>query len=1499
MYFNPYIRLINSSFVGNHQRVTLRFTVLVALSLFCAHASAQTIRKSIKSGNWSNRNTWDCNCVPASTDHAIVVCGHIVTFQSSHTIANLNVEQGAILTDNGLANTITGDLVLNGTYSGSGIISLTGDNTSIDGTGVISNSASMQITGNKTILSSARLTINTSGMAILGAFTITNYGAITVGGNISGSVAESSWINETNATLNVAGTSGVPLLAIGTLYAYAPGNTINYYATYAHTIKLPAIVSGYSSYHHLKISGTNTKTMPNGDVAINGDLTIASTLSGSGSSKKIYLRGNWMNNGNFTEGTGGSTVTFDGIGDQVISRAATENMNVIVVNKTSGKLVLQTNVIAERGLSLMAGDVDVKTYKLTLGLSPTIVGTFSWTSGKIIGKFERWISATGVPILFPIGTAAHDRTVSIQFNSLTPGSLITEFIAASPGRSGLPLSEDGVTLYNTFRDGYWSLTAANSLDTLNYNLDLTGNRFNGFTINDNTRLLTRASAVSPWSLHGSHSARVGNTIKRTNLSILSAQYSFGDDSNCTAPVTTGISGLTDVCTNAGSVIYSVVNNSPNTYSWNVNGGTVGSGMGTSNIMVNWGSAGQYGSVSVVEKNTCTEGAEISLPVNVHALPPLAIVGKANVPENGATAETYSVASLTNYSYTWSVTGGSIVSGQGTNTISVSWANAGVGAVCVVTSHSPVLPAVSCGQSTSFCYSITIYKVINSIRSGNWQTAINWDCSCVPGAADHITIQNTHTISLTNNRSIYHVNINAGGAINTNSNTLTVLGDFAVNGTLNGTGLVVLAGANTNVDGVGVIINTGPLNITSNKVILSNATLTKGTGSVTLGAGVVVTNQGAITIGGSLIGSDVNSQWINAANATLNIGGGLLLTGKLYASSSGNSIRYFGAATQNIKVPDAQQYTNLIISDMGAKVASAGVIHISGNFTNNGNFQHSNGSIDFNGNSQVSGNAITTFNHLSLQAGSSLTLPSAVVNISGNIAFAPGGVVDPSTGTVLLNGLATQQIDVSGANFFSLRINKTGGTVNVNSPLQILHLLDIQSTTPFITNDHLIIKSRGATSDLDASIGTLPANNLISGAVTVERYMNPIGNTFRYVASPVADVAPPAALGSFIYEYSYSGGTGLWRGHVSSDQLAIGKGYSVLMPGGNNPITWSVKSNLHQGEYTWNLNNEGWHLIGNPYASSIRWVDNSQAWTLTNISSTIAVTDNSVSGYPNYFRYWSHQEDDNPDTWGTGELQNGVVAMAQAFWVYVGAGGGTLTIKEPAKSGDVNGKFYRKKPEPISEKLMITLANKHTADRAYVKLWHDATNEFELRHDVMKLWNPEGTNLYLIDHYGNQLAIHALREISEDDNLPIGINVSEPGSYNLTIRKTENFSREDLYLVDVFEKQLLQVGEGFSYSFEVSDPDPPINDRFYLTNRKEALLPDVPIQVYPNPVKDVLNVVLPSQVWSKVSLLDAQGHLQWEGEQQGTRQLDLRAYPQGIYFLKVCQGQSIKVYKILK
>jgi hypothetical protein len=130
-----------------------------------------------------------------------------------------------------------------------------------------------------------------------------------------------------------------------------------------------------------------------------------------------------------------------------------------------------------------------------------------------------------------------------------------------------------------------------------------------------------------------------------------------------------IVGPASVCAKTEGVIYSTQANSGNTYEWIVTGGVIKSGAATNQITVNWNSDA-VGSVSVTEKtiHNCQATIVKSFPIN--PVPSTNVTG-ASIGCVGDNS-TFTSTAVSGNLYNWSITGGTINSGQGTNSVQVSW-----------------------------------------------------------------------------------------------------------------------------------------------------------------------------------------------------------------------------------------------------------------------------------------------------------------------------------------------------------------------------------------------------------------------------------------------------------------------------------------------------------------------------------------------------------------------------------------------------------------------------------------------------------------------------------------------------------------------------------------------------------------------------------------------------------------------------------------------------------
>ncbi|HNI43140.1 MAG TPA: serine hydrolase [Chitinophagales bacterium] len=146
-----------------------------------------------------------------------------------------------------------------------------------------------------------------------------------------------------------------------------------------------------------------------------------------------------------------------------------------------------------------------------------------------------------------------------------------------------------------------------------------------------------------------------------------------------------ISGLSSLCSATNGVVYSVppIPNATS-YSWTLPSGATGSS-NTNSITVNFGTTATSGEIIVRGVNNYGSGGYAKLWVTVKSRPMPIIAqsgaggaSSANVCANQS--YTYSTQAIAGSTYAWTVTGGTILSGQGTNQISVQWNNGTVGTV---------------------------------------------------------------------------------------------------------------------------------------------------------------------------------------------------------------------------------------------------------------------------------------------------------------------------------------------------------------------------------------------------------------------------------------------------------------------------------------------------------------------------------------------------------------------------------------------------------------------------------------------------------------------------------------------------------------------------------------------------------------------------------------------------------------------------------------------------
>ncbi|MDP4210414.1 MAG: hypothetical protein Q8928_16505 [Bacteroidota bacterium] len=265
------------------------------------------------------------------------------------------------------------------------------------------------------------------------------------------------------------------------------------------------IIPGTSPFYDLIINpGANYRI--SNHVNINHNLNINGTLDASSiPSYNIYLAGDWYTDdaGVFAPQTG--AVIFNGA-TQNINKTA--NIPFFHVTTNNTQLTLNCNVAVSDTLDMVSGIIATGNHQLTLGNSSNL-SHLNYSSGRITGKFERWVNAPG-DFLFPVGFDLMNEPITMKTNSIGHvGSVIAEFknvTPAIPSPNGLPLTEGGFDITTPFSDGYWLLSAANNFASSDYNITLTANGFSSYTVDRDTRIIKRNLTTSnnSWTLDGTH-----------------------------------------------------------------------------------------------------------------------------------------------------------------------------------------------------------------------------------------------------------------------------------------------------------------------------------------------------------------------------------------------------------------------------------------------------------------------------------------------------------------------------------------------------------------------------------------------------------------------------------------------------------------------------------------------------------------------------------------------------------------------------------------------------------------------------------------------------------------------------------------------------------------------------------------------------------------------------------------------------------------------------------
>lgn len=931
------------------------------------------------------------------------------------TFDNLSVT-GSVST--GSSVSLTGNLSVAGTLSASsGVITMSGTSKSISGAGTKSLS-SLNINGSVTsgVSFSIASALNVSGSFTASAGTATFTGSSTLNGTA----------NLFNVTLNgtelklstdaVLGIAGALTITAGNLnVTSSTPNTVNFNSTGAQSVN--GLV-----YHHLSLSGGNTKTAAAG-IALNGDMLIGSSTTFNASSLTHSIYGNWTNNGTFTASTG--TVQFVGPSNTTITGATTFGSLTVMKSTSVTGLTLASNV--------SVATLNMVTGWMNTGSNTVTITTTRTGSGIILGNIQRTHGFTS-------GTAyafeGPDNTLTI--NGLHTVSSVT--ISVTQGTvSDFPFGGSTNRVYNI------SCTGMFIVATATLRLHYEDNELNGN--NESTMQLWRNTSNS-WAASGkTASSTSSNYIEQNNLGTFVGRWTFSDDANVvrwtgasssawgtagnwsvvqgsasTPPTAGDIVQLGSVATSNQPVISTAVSvksisfSSTQAVSLSV---ASGGSLTTNGISGSWSGNATH-SISMDAQNLTVNGdLNLSDGTSNHVINLGIGSGAVNITgslvQSGGAGITFSGAGTLSIGNNFSYTSGTFTPGSGT----------------VIYNGS--VPQTVAGVTYNH---LTINKA-SGIAAINSAGTINGNLTVSAGELDINAVT-----SIAGN-----VSIASGAIINGDGVTTSVGGNWSNSGSfvsatgtiqLNGTGLQTVSA--TTFNNLAISKTSGTASLSANISLNGNLSVLSGTldlGTYTanrngMGGTFTLSNGTTLLLSGSnfpaayaayTLGSTSTTNYNGSSVQTITGGisyGHLLL-------SNGSGTKLLGAsATVN---------GDLTISSGSAFDASAFTITLGGNWNNSGTFTPSTGTVIMAGtNKTVNGN--TTFNRVTVTG--TYTVSNNDIILNGRFYVTPTGAYAAGSGTHTVNG----DLVNSGV------LTSTGVTTFTGTTTQTIQLLNAITSNSF-------------------------------------------------------------------------------------------------------------------------------------------------------------------------------------------------------------------------------------------------------------------------------------------------------------------------------------------------------------------------------------------------------------------------------------------------------------------
>ena len=449
------------------------------------------------------------------------------------------------------------------------------------------------------------------------------------------------------------------------------------------------------------------------------------------------------------------------------------------------------------------------------------------------------------------------------------------------------------------------------------------------------------------------------------------------------------------------------------------------------------------------------------------------------------------------------------------------------------------------------------------------------------------------------------------------------------------------------------------------------------------------------------------------------------------------------------------------------------------------------------------------------------------------------------------------------------------------------------------------------------------DNSGGGKENVQLYLTGGGSEltwpWHYISSPVSslstDVFTEGPIRSLDLAAYYEDYTGIdynlrwraWDGWDYSDggypetpvtfnTLQPGKGYNIYFYE-TEGVTKSFGGILNTtGEtedlsYTGTENStQGWNLIGNPFSSGLNW--NSCIRSISVDNAIYFTTNNTFATYVNNV--------------GIPDGTTGFIPPMQGFFVKANAPVQTVEFPLIARVHDFHSR-YKGEVEEIPL-IRLKIEGLKATDETVIRFDNKAKNSFDSEFDAYK-FSKTGTHVSLWTTIEPvSYAINSIPFPETSTEVPVGINISEQGTYKITVTQLQELRDYNVYLTDKTSGFTLNLKITPSMIFKASAGN--TEDRFVIRviknsgNGEDPFVTQSKFRIFTS--FDMVNIQTLSDDWDgkygSASLIDMAGRTISQTDNTEFLKSSLLQIPaggnKGVYLVKLQSGPLLYIGKII-